>query len=92
MSLTGLALGLEAAMVVGSALGGITGMHVDSLVGATAQARYRCRRCSAVIEVRNHCHDSAVRIGGIPGLDNNVVNVIGSGVGGLVTLVLATLA
>ena len=91
MSLTSLVLGLETSVVVGAAVGGITGMLVDSLVGATAQARYQCRRCSAVIETQDHCHHRATRIGGLAGFNNDVVNVIGSGIGGLTALVLTAM-
>jgi uncharacterized protein (TIGR00297 family) len=53
---------------------GIAGMFVDSVVGATLQARYRCVSCGAITERREHCGLPSELIGGIALVNNDVVN------------------
>ncbi len=80
----GFALGdLGPAELVAVGLAGTAGTFVDSWLGATAQARFRCLRCGASIESRQHaaCGARARRHSGLALLDNDVVNWIGSGAG-----------
>ncbi len=59
---------------------------LDSLLGDSLQAVYRCRECGERPEVARHdgCPARAERQAGIPGLDNDVVNWIATlaGAGG----------
>lgn len=50
---------------------------VDSVLGATLQARYRCRRCGKETEKSVHCDATPTeQIGGWSWMNNDVVNVL----------------
>lgn len=53
---------------------GFAGMALDSLLGATVQARYRCARCGALTEQPVCCGAPAPRARGVRVLENNAVN------------------
>lgn len=58
-------------------VGGLVGSLIDSLLGAGPQAVYRCPVCGAQPEVARHqdCRQRASRVAGLPGLDNDAVNL-----------------
>jgi uncharacterized protein (TIGR00297 family) len=74
------------ALVVAAA--GLLGGLFDSLLGAVGQERRQCLRCSAATEQHRHdCGGETVVIGGIPGVDNDVVNALATAAaGGLAAL------
>ncbi|MDF1506482.1 hypothetical protein PYV61_26240, partial [Roseisolibacter sp. H3M3-2] len=54
------------------------------LTGATLQERRRCPACGAGTERAVHgCGTRTVRVGGVPGLGNDAVNVLCGAVGAL---------
>ena len=61
-----------------SAFSGFAGSILDSILGATAQAVYRCPKCQKITESRIHCATSAYRQRGLPFIGNNTVNFISS--------------
>jgi uncharacterized protein (TIGR00297 family) len=72
------------------ALGGLAGAMADSLLGATLQTRRWCDACAKSTERSVHdCGNLTRRAGGLRDLDNDAVNVVCSGVGALVTLLLS---
>ena len=70
------------------AAGGMAGLLIDSVVGATAQARYRCPACGEEGEVEA-CTCGAVRrlVGGWRWMTNDTVNVLGTLTGAMVAMV-----
>lgn len=68
---------------------GFTGSFVDSLVGATLQARYRNPITGNLTERRPRPDDRAVR--GIAAIDNDVVNAIATASGATVAVLLSGL-
>ncbi len=67
-----------------AALGGVVGMTVDSLLGATLQGCYRCPACGEMTERRVHCGRPALRQRGWAWLDNDGVNLAATITGALV--------
>ena len=68
--------------------GGIAGVAVDSLLGATIQAMRWCPACQTDTERRRHgCGAATVRLRGWPWLTNDLVNLLASAAGGVVALV-----
>ena len=65
---------------------GIAGMLVDSFVGATLQARYRCAACGSGTERRQHCGVPSTLVGGTSLVNNDVVNTACTLAGGAVAL------
>jgi uncharacterized protein (TIGR00297 family) len=70
--------------------GGLVGSLFDSLLGATVQAIYYCPRCKKETESPLHrCGQTTRLVRGWPWLNNDVVNLLASAVGGLVAAALA---
>jgi uncharacterized membrane protein len=80
-------LGLRLAVAGAAAAGGTAGMLVDSLLGATLQAAYRCPRCNAEMETPVHeCDTPVALVRGRRWVTNDVVNLTATGIGAAVTL------
>ena len=80
-------LGWPPAVVPAALVGGVAGAVADTLLGATLQARRRCPRCDASTERIVHgCGTTTRPAGGLPWLDNDLVNLLASAVGGAVAL------
>lgn len=77
-----------AARVAGVAivtLGGVAGALADSLFGATVQERRQCQACGAATEQITHRCGGATRlVSGVAHLDNDLVNLLSTLLGGLV--------
>ena len=83
-------LGWPRDVAVAAAIGGFAGSTLDSLVGATVQERRWCVKCGTVTERTVHvCGERTQRGGGIAFLDNDVVNLVSSVIGGLLAVKLA---
>lgn len=82
--------GLRRRDAMAIAIAGFAGSLIDSLLGAGLQAIYHCGRCGASPQVAWHagCPEKAVRIRGVPGLDNDIVNWITTGTGAAVAVLL----
>jgi uncharacterized protein (TIGR00297 family) len=78
------ALRLPGWLAVSAAAAGPAGMLVDSLLGATVQARYVCPRCGGETEADRHCDGPAVHTRGRRWLTNDVVNLVATGTGACV--------
>jgi len=73
------------------AVGGIAGMVIDSLLGATAQARYRCPSCGEEGESREcACGGARMPAGGIAWMTNDAVNLLMAAAGAAVAALLAS--
>jgi len=56
---------------------GLLGSIVDSIIGATIQAQYRCPVCGKITEKTNHCQGNPTSlISGYRFIDNDIVNGI----------------
>lgn len=76
-ALVALIAGTPRGVASAALLAGVVGMVVDSLLGATVQARYRCPVCGDEIERRRHaCGREAECIRGLKWIDNDVVNLL----------------
>jgi uncharacterized protein (TIGR00297 family) len=71
---------------------GIGGSLIDSLLGATLQERRWCPYCNASTERDIHtCGIPTEFSGGVPGVDNDVVNLFSTGFGALIGLTISRL-
>jgi uncharacterized protein (TIGR00297 family) len=84
-TLGGVPLGLLAA----GTLIGFLGMLLDSALGAVLQGRFRCPRCDLPSEWRVHrCGTSTIRMGGLPWLSNDGVNLAATAASGALAALL----
>jgi len=67
---------------------GFLGSVVDSILGASIQAKFRCEVCGKTTERISHCHEETTHVSGILWLDNDWVNVAGTLSGGLIFILL----
>jgi uncharacterized protein (TIGR00297 family) len=67
---------------------GFLGSTLDSVLGATIQARYTCSVCGEITEQKHHCGESATLIQGWTGVDNDVVNFVSTFFGAVIALTL----
>jgi uncharacterized membrane protein len=76
-------------LLAGATLGGVGGSLVDSLLGATVQAIYRCPRCEKETEryPRHTCGAETVPLRGWRWLNNDWVNTLASLAGALVAAI-----
>lgn len=73
---TAVMTGAPAAVLPIGTLVGFLGMALDSLLGATAQGRFRCPACDRPSEWPVHrCGTATIHEGGIRWLDNDAVNL-----------------
>ncbi len=63
---------------------GFLGSIIDSILGASIQAKFKCEVCGKSTERVAHCHEETTHVSGILWLDNDWVNVAGSLSGGLI--------
>jgi uncharacterized protein (TIGR00297 family) len=89
IGLMALFLGLEAiglAVMAVCMLGGISGALFDSVLGATVQRRGYCVVCHKPSEALRHCGEATRMTGGVGFIENNMVNLLATGVGAAVSL------
>lgn len=67
-------------------LGGVVGAAADSLAGAAVQRKGYCVVCLKPTEALRHCGERTRTTKGVPFVENNVVNVLSTVVGALVSL------
>jgi uncharacterized protein (TIGR00297 family) len=78
----------QSSIVFATIVAGVTGSAIDSLLGATVQARRWCDQCNSTTEQVTHRCGSPTRVtGGLGWIDNDVVNLL-AGLGGAATSLL----
>lgn len=81
--------GFDGGMAVAVGVGGVVGAFVDTLLGATLQARRWCPACRRVTEQPVHrCGTTTTHAGGIAAMTNDAVNLTSTVVGALVAVAL----
>ena len=55
---------------------GIVGCFLDTILGATVQAQYTCKKCGKITEQILHCNESTKLIKGIRIMNNDMVNIV----------------
>jgi len=76
-------------IVAAAVAGGMTGSVADSAVGAAVQRKGVCAVCGTPTENLVHCGKPTLKKSGVGFIDNNVVNVVATVVGALVSLAVA---
>lgn len=67
---------------------GFLGSVIDSLLGATVQAKYECQNCKSILEKNEHCSANAALIKGFRRINNNSVNFLSGLFSSIIFLVL----
>ncbi|MDA4121529.1 MAG: DUF92 domain-containing protein, partial [Thaumarchaeota archaeon] len=75
-------LGPSLSVVVVCIIGGLVGAVADSYIGALVQRRGYCKICLKPTEALRHCGEKTKSTGGTSFIENNVVNLLATIVGG----------
>jgi uncharacterized protein (TIGR00297 family) len=74
---------------VAVAIAGFGGSLADSIIGEFAQERRYCWRCAQACESHVHrCGSKTEHVGGVAGIDNDVVNLVATATGAAIALAL----
>jgi uncharacterized membrane protein len=57
-------------------ISGFLGSVVDSILGATVQAQYKCPNCNKITEKISHCRNKTLLESGYKWVNNDVVNTM----------------
>ncbi len=91
IALVAVAFGWSRPLGFALAIGGLAGALIDSLLGATVQARRWCEKCERETERETHdCGAPTRSLRGLWWMDNDLVNFVSSAVGGLLAMRLAS--
>ena len=60
----------------------------DSMLGSLIQVKYRCPKCSRIVEREEHCGESCVRHSGLPFVTNDMVNLFSTLFASLLSILL----
>ncbi|MGI6648864.1 MAG: DUF92 domain-containing protein [Bacillota bacterium] len=69
-------------VILVSLVSGLVGCFADSFLGATVQIQYQCQVCGKVTEKTEHCHKLSRPTRGWPWVNNDLVNLLSSLIGG----------
>ena len=71
-------IGIEKSMIslLTIILSGFLGSIIDSLLGASIQVKYQCKKCKKITERKEHCGIKTNYDRGIKWIDNNLVNLL----------------
>ena len=67
---------------------GAAGSIVDSIVGGSIQAVYRCAKCGKLTERESHCGERTILVRGCRKVNNHIVNLIMSATGAATSILL----
>src|SRR5215212_10302601 len=82
-----LLIGTICGLLISAAIvGGMIATNIDSIFGATIQAKYRCINCRKYLEKRSiHCNFPTIQEKGISIVSNNMVNLISAIIGAAIS-------
>ncbi|MDD4290907.1 MAG: DUF92 domain-containing protein [Clostridia bacterium] len=67
------------------------GVFIDSIFGATIQAKFRCIECGKIVEKRIHCGQKAEHVKGAALLGNNAINFLTSLVVAIISVIILSI-
>lgn len=76
----------EINFIIWLTIAGFFGSIIDSVIGGSIQAQYKCKICSKITERKNHCNNNAFFIKGLKWLNNDIVNFLSALSGGLMII------
>jgi len=71
-------------------LASLVGMTIDSILGATIQAKYKCGICGKLTEKSRHCGQPASKVSGVKIINTHVVNLISTMIGATISVFIFT--
>lgn len=79
---------LEAGVIIFAS--GFTGSVLDSVIGASLQAKYKCMTCNKITERKIHCGTPSIQSAGLSWLNNDGVNFASCSASGVISIVLVS--